>query len=187
MHAVGVRSTYEGLVFDRTVRGKDAVKRVVGVGHKIVEQALLQAVNEPACAAIVSSTLLHQPIVVARILDRVTGKCVPVRSVVLAAERSAETGEWIILRDWQALRRLNEMVEHLSLLRRPCGLLQDLVVIQGAVESALRLIESDVPTLKTGFRVPLVEALVVIWPGTESPPPRGQEGNGTSDSMDDLE
>jgi superfamily II DNA or RNA helicase len=187
MSEVGVRSTYEGLVFDRTVRGKDAMNRVVGVGHKIVEQALQQAVNESACAAIVSSTLLHQPIVVARILDRVTGKDVPVRSVVLAAERSAKTGEWMILRDWQTVRRLNEMVENLSVLRRSCGPPEALGGIQSAVASALRLIESEVPTLKTGFRVPLVEALVVIWPGTECAPPRGQEGTAAPDGMDELE
>jgi len=40
---VGIRSSYEGLVFDRTVRGKDAINRIVGVGHKVVEQAMHQA------------------------------------------------------------------------------------------------------------------------------------------------
>ena len=32
---VGVRSAYEGFVFDRSVRGKDAVKRVVGVDTRL--------------------------------------------------------------------------------------------------------------------------------------------------------
>lgn len=187
MHEVGVRSTYEGLVFDRTVRGKDAVNRVVGVGHKIVEQAVQQAINESACAAIVSSTLLHQPIIIARILDRVTGKDMPVRSVVLSAERSEQTGDWMILRDWQTVRRLNEMVESSSLLRRSATPQEDLGRIQSAVASALRRIESEVPTLNTSFKVPFVEPLVVIWPGTESATSRDQERAAEKDIMDGLE
>ena len=47
-HEVGVRSTYEEPGFDRSVRGKDAVMRVVGVGHKVVEKALHQALEETA-------------------------------------------------------------------------------------------------------------------------------------------
>ena len=105
----------------------------------------------------------------------------------VAAERSADTGEWMILRDWQTVRRLNEMVENLSVLRRPRGKPEALGAIQSDVASALRLIESEVPTLKTGFKVPLVEALVVIWPGTESATSRDQERATEADSMDDLE
>jgi hypothetical protein len=93
----------------------------------------------------------------------------------------------MILRDWQTVRRLNEMVENLSVLRRPRGKPEALGAIQSDVASALRLIESEVPTLKTGFKVPLVEALVVIWPGTESATSRDQERATEADSMDDLE
>ncbi len=187
MHEIGIRSSYEGLVFDRTIRGKDAVNRVVGVGHKVVEQALHQAANESACATVVSNALLRHPIVVARVLDRVTGKDMAVRSVVVAAERSTDKGDWMILRDWQAVRRLNQLVENLNVLRRPCGQSEDLGKIQSDVESALRLIENEVPVLNTGFKVPLVEALVVIWPGRESAPPRVAEGTAVPDGMDELE
>jgi len=187
MHEVGIRSSYEGLVFDRTIRGKDAVNRVVGVGHKVVEQALHQAANESACATVVSNALLQQPIVVARILDRVTGKDVPIRSVLLAAEKSPDTNEWLILRDWQTVRRLNELAGSLSVLRRPCGRLEDLGAIQNAVTSALQILESEIPAVKTGFKVPHLEPLVVMWPGTEITLPRGQEGTTSTDGMDELE
>lgn len=175
MHEVGIRSSYDGLVFDRTIRGKDAVNRVVGVGHKVVEQALHQAANESACTTLVSNAFLRQPVIVARILDRVTGKDVPVRSVVVAAERTTESGEWAILRDWQTVRRLNEMVENSSLLRRPCSPPEDFGRIRNALASALQLIESEVPKLKTNFKVPFVEPFVVLWPGTETSSAGDQE------------
>jgi superfamily II DNA or RNA helicase len=187
MDEVGVRSSYEGLVFDRTIRGKDAINRVLGVGHKVIEQALRQATSEPTCAAIVSAILLHQPFVIARVIDRVTGKDTPLRDVVLAAERSAETGQWSILRDWQAVRRLNELVENLSVLRRPCEPPAGLAEIQSGVASALRLIEIEVPKLMTGFRVPQVEPLVVLWPGTESVAPPIQDGMAGPNGIDELE
>lgn len=187
MREVGVRSAYDGLVFDRTVRGKDAVSRVVGIGHRIVEQALQQAGNESVCASIVSSTLLPEPIIVARILDRVTGKDVAVRSVVVAAERSTATGNWTILRDWQAVRRLSELANNLNVLRRLCDAPPDLAAIQTATSSALRRIESELPALKISFRVPFVEPLVVLWPGTEIAPSRGQDRAAEADSLDELE
>lgn len=168
LREVGVRSTYEGLVFDRSIRGKDSVQRVVGVGHKIVEQALSQALNESACVASVSSTVLPRPVIVARIVDRVTGRDTPVRSVVVSAERTDEGGEWLVMRDWQTVRRLNELVGNVGALRRFCAPPKERVQVEGALGAALQAIEREVPKLKTGFRVAAVEALAVLWPGVET-------------------
>jgi superfamily II DNA or RNA helicase len=164
---VGVRPGYEGLVFDRSVRGKEAINRIVGVGHKVIEQALHQAMNQSACAAVVSIALLRQPIIMARVLDRVTGSNSTVRSVLLAAEKAAGSGQWVVLRDWQVVRRLNELVGDLSLLRRQCDSSKDQRAIQTAVTFAIQTIEDAVPALDTGFRVPHVEPLGILWPGTE--------------------
>jgi superfamily II DNA or RNA helicase len=174
---IGVRSSYEGLVFDRSIRGKDAVMRIVGVGHKVVEQALTQALNESACAISVSSAALRNPLVIARVLDRVTGRDVPVRSIIIAAERSDKTGAWLVLRDWETVRRLNEVVEIAGPLRRACLPTEDSNQVQTAVAAALKSIESKVPQFNTGFRVPVVETLAVLWPGSEKGTPLGQEAD----------
>ena len=186
MGEVGIRAMYEGLVFDRSVRGKDAVQRVVGVGHKIVEQALQQALGDSVCVAGVSSTVLSGPLVVARVIDRVTGRDSPVRSVVVAAEKSGETGEWLVLRDWQAVRRLNELARNVGVLRRSCAPPKDRVPVSGALDAAIRTIEGEVPGLKTGFRVPAVEAVAVLWPGAEVEGPRDEQTPGGVDGMNDL-
>jgi len=183
---VGIRAMYEGLVFDRSVRGKDAVQRVVGVGHKIVEQALQQALGDWVCVAGVSSTVLPGPLVVARVIDRVTGRDSPVRSVVVAAEKSNETGEWLVLRDWQAVRRLNELARNVGVLRRSCAPPKDRLPVSGALEAALRTIEGEVASLKTGFRVPAVEAVAVLWPSAEIDGPKDEQTVGGVDGMNDL-
>lgn len=186
MHEVGVRSTYEGLVFDRTVRGKDAVKRVVGVGHKIVEQALRQSLDEPGCVAAVCRTILLRPMMFARIVDRVTGRDTPVRCVVVAAERSDESGEWLVLRDWQAVRRLNELLGNLGALRRSWTPPKDRTGVHASMVDASQVIEQEVPKLNTGFLVPCVEALAVLWPGAELGGP-GDPAETAQDDMSDFE
>lgn len=167
LRGIGVRSYYEGLVFDRSLRGKDAVNSVIGVGHKVLESALQQALGESVCVASVSTTVLQRPIVVARITDRVTGRDAPVRSVVVAAEGADQAGEWSILRDWQTVRRLNEVVVNVGTLRKSSNLPEERISVQNALDAALHAIEHEVPKLDTGFRMPFVESVALLWPGVE--------------------
>jgi ERCC4-related helicase len=176
LREVGVRSAYEGLIFDRSARGRDAVQRVVGVGHKVVEQALRQALDEPTSVAGVSESLLQQPVVIARIIDRITGRDSPVRSVVMAAEQCDDTGKWQVLRDWETVRRLNELAGNVAALRRSCAPPKNRMEVQSSVDAAVQLIEREVPKLKTGFRVPAIEALAVLWPGAERKETQEQGG-----------
>lgn len=186
LREVGVRTTYEGLVFDRSLRGKDAVQRILGVGHKIVDQALRQALEESASVATLSSTALRQPIVIARVIDRVTGSESPVRSVVVAAEMSEKSGQWTALRDWEVLRQLNEVVANIGALRRYYRSPEDRVAVKASVDAAISLIEQELPKLDIRFRVPTVEPVAVLWPSAEGSVPKGG-GYGTgSDAMDDL-
>ncbi len=182
---VGVRSAYDGLVFDRSIRGKDAAQRVVGVGHKVIEQALRQALDESACVATVVSAVLPQPLIIVRVSDRVTGRDAPVRSVVVAAERNNKTSKWVILRDWQLVRRLNQLAANPASLRKPCIPAQDRAEIRSALEVVLQLVQQEAPGLGTGFRVPFVDPSAVLWPGAAT----GLSQDGRTepeDSLDDL-
>lgn len=161
---VGVRSAYEGLLFDRNVRGKDAVQRVVGVGHRVFDQALNQALNLDACAAAVSSSVLRQPLIVARVMDRVTGGGSPVRSVVVGAEQDRERGAWIRLRDWEVLRRLSELLSHPQALRRSAPLPADRFAVRSTVEAAIDWLSQQLERLDLGFRVPFLETVAILWP-----------------------
>ena len=183
LNEIGVRTSYEGLVFDRTVRGRDAVVRVVGVGHKVVEQALRQALDETACVTSVSRSAFHHPLVIVRLSDRVTGRDSPVRGVVFAAERTDEGDKWSILRDWEVVRRLNETVGNVNVLRTACAPLEERSVVKTAVDNAISVIAEHSLTLDLGFRVPFIQPIAVIWPGTECGPVNLRA---TSDTLDDL-
>jgi hypothetical protein len=183
---IGVRASYEGLVFDRGIRGKDAVARVLGVGHKIIEQALHQALDETACVAIVSNAALRLPLIVMRVSDQVTGREAPIRNIVLAAEKHQDTGEWLVLRDWEAVRRLNEVASKVNVLRIVCTPLDDSTEIRNALTVATDAMAKHVSRLNTGFRVPVVQALAVIWPGIETVAPTNRDVKPLSIGADDL-
>lgn len=186
LQEVGVRSTYEGLVFDRSVRGKDAVQRVVGIGHKIIDQALKQALEDPACVASVNNAALPQPIVVGRVIDRVTDSEAPIRSVVVGVERSDEDGKWTYLRDWEIVRRLNETVGNVAAIRKACVPPADRVPVKAAVEAAVDFITAEVSKFDLGFHVPSVEVLAVLWPSVEIPANEGDVSDAETDATDEL-
>ena len=86
--------------------GPDAVRRVVGVGHPVIDEALLQATSWPDSAAVIPADLLANPIAVCRITDRVTATGAQVRSALLGFEEGPnETVQ--VLADWSLLRKLN--------------------------------------------------------------------------------
>lgn len=186
LREIGVHEAYDGLVFDRNVRGKEAVQQVVGIGHKVLEQALRQASEESACVASVIAMVLPRPLVVARVMDRVTGSEGPVRSVVVAAERSEENGKWMLLRDWELVRQLNGVVASVAALRRSAVTAGDQWVIKAAVDAAVTGIEREVPMLNLNFRVPSVEVVAVLWPCVDVAPHRGEKEELATDLMDEL-
>jgi len=101
----GVRQRYEGLLFSRDVKGKDAALRVVGVGHRIFDQALRQAAEFNATAARCNG--LQKPLAVYRIFDRVTTRDGNVRQIIVGIE----SGQDNILQDWQIFDLCNQLLK----------------------------------------------------------------------------
>jgi len=106
----------------------------------------------------------------------------------MAAEISEETHECLVLKDWEVVRRLNQLAGNPGALRRSCEPPSNRTQVQGALDGALLAIPRKIPTLKTGFRVPAVEALAIIWPGAErqsqSTAPDSADGDPLSESME---
>jgi superfamily II DNA or RNA helicase len=98
----GIRTRYDGLVFDRSVSGQNAAARVLGVGHALVDVALSEAMTIEAPAARVQG--LSSPLLVVGIEDQVTGQRRAVSRLLFGA--SVEDGKVRVLRDWELLRRL---------------------------------------------------------------------------------
>jgi hypothetical protein len=82
----GMRRRYDNLIFNRQERAKDAISRIVGVGHRVIDKALQQAKASSACVATLPTDVLAYPLFIFRLNDRVTGTGGTVRAVIAGVE-----------------------------------------------------------------------------------------------------
>ncbi len=166
----GVRTRYERMIFDRHNRSKDVAQRLLGVGHRLVTQALQQAKTNSVCVASLPADVLKKPLFVFRINDRVTGVGGAVRSVVAAIEIDLKDGQASdLLRDWELLERLNFLTESRGVKSAKTSLApEDKNAVRNMLDRASALLEQQVPLLDLPFKFPDVETLVILWPYTAS-------------------
>ena len=100
-----IREKYEALSFDRALRGPAAAAKVLGVGHRLFDAAIGDALASPICAAVVAG--LQTPLLVASVEDEVTGTGASVQRIVVGLTRQAD--QVCVLRDWELLLRLNSL------------------------------------------------------------------------------
>ena len=98
-----VRDKYEGLVFDRGLRGTNAASRVLGVGHTLFDIALDEARNLPVTVAPLEG--ISAPVLVISVEDEVTGTGALVQRLIFGVTESANGP--VPMRDWELLRLLN--------------------------------------------------------------------------------
>lgn len=180
----GVQNNYEGMVFDRSAKGKNALVRVLGVGHKLFDQAIKQALLEPAFIASINPDLLKEYLLIARITDRVTTGSGTVRAVLVGATLTNASASWNLLRDWEVLKQVNTFVGSVALSKRQYLPLDSPSQLLVHCEAALSFIENQLPGFNLGFRVPQVEPLCFLCPG--SPQGTDDKFHGSEDdSIDD--
>lgn len=177
----GILNSYEGMLFERNAKGKDALSRVLGVGHKVFDLAVNEALDEPACLAAVNPEFLKNNLFVVRIIDRVTSSAGTVRGILIAAEQNM-SGEWTLLRDWELLRKLSPIVGPVALSKRHYAGADQSQKLLELNESAIKFLEDKISGLNCGFRVPAVEPLCILCPGVS----HASEERGT-DSMAECE
>lgn len=110
----GVRREYDGLVFDRNRREADAAEKVLGVGHRIFEQALSQAREGAGCVTTLTSQIPARYLLIFRIWDRITSTGGNVKVITVGVEGELDK-EGRLLRDWELLRLLNVLSAKRSL------------------------------------------------------------------------
>lgn len=98
-----LRDKYEGLVFDRSLRGTNAASRVLGVGHPLFDIALEEARNLPSSFACIED--LVAPLLVVTVEDEVTGTGALVHRLIFGV--TEKEGKADVLRDWELLQVLN--------------------------------------------------------------------------------
>ena len=98
-----VHDKYEGLVFDRGLRGTNAASRVLGVGHVLFDIALDEARSLPVRVAALEGIAV--PVLVLSVEDEVTGTGALVHRLIFGVADGG--GGPAPMRDWELLRWLN--------------------------------------------------------------------------------
>jgi len=153
----GIRNRYEGLVFSRELKGKDAAIRVVGIGHKVFDQAIRQAVNLDSSLTTLPG--IEQPIAVLAIYDRITSREGHVQQIIVGL--TAETRE--LIKDWQLIDLLNDAlkkkkVESEQAERYDAGNLVDFI------DEAKEIVMGKINELQTPFALPETKLLSLLIP-----------------------
>ena len=100
-----LRDKYEGLVFDRSLRGPNAASRVLGIGHPLFDIALDDAQDIPARAVSVEG--LGNPVLILAVEDEVTGTGSLVHRLIFGV--TEKDGKIEVLRDWELLQVMNAL------------------------------------------------------------------------------
>jgi len=160
-----VRTAYEGLHFNRNVKGRDAAQLILGVGHKVVDQALRQAIGDDSNIAGLPADLLPSPLVIARVVDRITTAPSLTRVVVVGLVLKAdELGSGELLRDWALIKMLNQLLEATESQSETALRTEDASCIVATVNAAIEKIKAAIPEMDLSFRLPSVELMTVLWP-----------------------
>ncbi|ESR26343.1 DEAD/DEAH box helicase [Lutibaculum baratangense] len=154
---VGMRSRYDGLVFDRSLPMERGMINLLGVGHPLADRALAEFGRAEALLG--RADELEKPFIVALVEDEVTGTDATVHRVVLGFETTVD-GRAAVLRDWEALLRLNA-IQTLPENRMPPSD-HEIAEVQKLIEQ----LPETVPTLVLPFRRPKLTPVLALLPGT---------------------
>jgi superfamily II DNA or RNA helicase len=174
----GIEAEYEGMIFDREDRSKDAARRLLGVGHRLVDHVLHVAAGSEACAASLPAGCVPRPLFVFRVRDRLTAQSGNIRSLIVAAEYSAgphdhnaATQGFRAIKDWELIEQLNSINPLRPKLNEASPRPADAAEIASAAAGAEAFIVSHINSTDTGFRVPVAELLAILWPWDSASPP----------------
>jgi hypothetical protein len=155
----GVRERYEGMTFEREA-GEQG--KVLGVGHRLVDVALREALDHEANVSLLPAAALPHPLLVFRVTDQLTDTDANVRGVTFAVEDRPAVP--VLLRDWELLARLNDVRGRLP--ARPEGLApsqEERAALAARIGPLEAFGRGQVGQLRLPFRRPHVALLGALW------------------------
>jgi len=160
-----IQREYEQVHFNRYRRDKDAVDHLLGVGHKLFDAALSQAIGFSACVSVLPS--LKQALFIFLIVDRVTGINSNIRQTVAAVSIDL-SNKSAILKDWELIETLNPYLPELKRIPESsaCSQLSSGEICQ-LLADAEQFLENHLNNLALPFKVPAIQAISVLLPSNE--------------------
>lgn len=164
---VAVRANYENMVFDRNVHGKNATQRILGIGQKVVQKALEQAMLFEVSICTISRAILRKPLLIYKVFDRVTRSSSTLRSTIIGLEvEDTQNGiEFHQMMDWQLLLHLNECLSDRRFKKNddsPSP--ENIDVVKQVFSDANKFLNKKIAILELPFQVPDYEILAILWP-----------------------
>lgn len=172
---VGIRSRYEGVHFDRDRRsttgspnrGLIGGDQLVGAGHRLLESALDDLVEQPDVSAIIDG--LSSWLVVAEVRDSVSSSGTSGRRVI--GLRGAADA-WELLHDWQLVVELGALIEEGELRgKRHRPTRAPPTDALAVIRSATSWLDAHTSELAGHMKLPQVNVLVTSTPPRASPMP----------------
>lgn len=78
---------------------------------------------------------------------------------------------------------MNDLVRNVSTLRTDCTPLEPQSEVVAGVAAAMSVVKEHVSRLDLSFKIPFLQPLAVIWPGTESAAAKTRVNSGPSDDL----
>jgi superfamily II DNA or RNA helicase len=162
----GVRNAYENMIFDRKLKSRDAAKRILGIGHRMIDQPLQQALLFQSSVTTISEDVLKYPLITFEIRDRITTESGSVKKVIAAVEINLEkNGLHKTLKDWELLVRLNDISNGRNVRRSQTALPPNRDIdIKEIISQAQEVIEDSYNDFDLSFKYPVSDLLAVFWP-----------------------
>jgi len=158
----GVRRKYEGMTFDRNYRGRDGAVKILGVGNKVVNQAVRQARGSSSC--LLTAKGIKRSLYIFRIIDRVTDTGGSVRSVIAAIAKD-KNGEDFLIKDWELLQEMNTIIKLSGIKKADLSIPPDQIdSVDVQIKRTSHLINSRFDELSLPFKIPSCELMAVILP-----------------------
>ena len=155
-----IQREYEQIHFNRYRRDRNSVHNLLGVGHKLFNASLAQAIDFTAFVSVLPC--LKQNLFVFLVNDRVTGTSYNIRQIVLAV--SIDLSEKIaILKDWELLETLNQYLPELKRLPESINHPKlDADEICQLLADAQDFLEKNLNYIDISFKVPAIQAISVL-------------------------
>ena len=151
--SVDLHDRYDDLVFDRALPADQAMNRLLGVGHPLIDRAISACREQETFLAQVKG--LDGPMVVATVEDEITGTSETVHRIILGVGQKAD-GSLVVLQDWEALQILNDVRPT----KGPSGVLT--VEETTALQCLTSSFDSMVSGLAPPFRRPKITPLLAL-------------------------
>ena len=151
---VELRDRYDALTFDRFMRADNALAKLIGVGHPLLDRAIAHSMDQQVFLS--RTRGISAPLLVAQVEDEITGTGATVHRIVVGIEGSGDAA--VALRDWELLVRLNSMEPGEN------GSFSPTTAERSTLDVLCKKLAADVVVSGLPFRRPKLRRIIALFP-----------------------